>query len=98
MRIPRTINIHGHIWIVEPVSRVILGKGQDGMCYPVTRTIHYYQGLRNQARVATVLHEIRHAYQFESGFTQILDSQAMELDAEGFVGLVLSLLIIKFKN
>lgn len=99
MRIPKSVNVLGHIYkikIIEETGMHVLGH--MGECDYGLREIRIIKNLSEEVSFQVLLHEIRHAYQFESGFAQILDAQAMELDADGFVSLITSLFDLKWKR
>lgn len=98
MKIPKSVNVLGHPYRIKMVDHLGLVVGQTGECDYNLREIRLLKGLNKESTFQVLLHEIRHAYQFESGFTQILDHQAMELDADGFVSLVTSLFDLRWKR
>jgi hypothetical protein len=91
-RIPKSVNVLGHVYKVQWVHQAKLGDHRAHVEYP-TRIIRMDNELNKNPYYAWLyfLHEVRHAYQFESGMTQLLGQQAMELDADGFASFVASL-------
>lgn len=103
MRIPKTVNISGHEYSVKIVSGgqfvgatqkrslQILSNGTMGECEFPTRVIRINKAVTGPLRYMVFLHEVRHGYQFENGWAQLMGPQAMELDCEQFVSFILSL-------
>lgn len=58
--------------------------------YP-NRIIRIAKELTGEMEWSAFYHEYRHAMQFELGWTQIMDRQAMELDCEQFASAMVSL-------
>jgi hypothetical protein len=99
---PKSVNILGHIYKVEYVApeKLRLGRQSDqtivgnfglGECEWPSRVIRLNKTMGKGMMHTTLLHEIRHGFQFESGFTQVLSTQTLEIDADSFVSLVLSM-------
>jgi hypothetical protein len=104
VKIPKKINIMGHEYKIEMTtpkefaglknqdSHVqIMSNGEVGECEYPTRIIRLSKAVIGKLQYYTLLHEIRHAYQFETGLPQIMTHQVLELDAESFVSLISSL-------
>ncbi len=102
MKIPKSVNIMGHEYKIEMVkpSQFRMGKagdvqiasnGQMGECEYPTRVIRLSKAYEGKLLYFTLLHEIRHGYQFEMGYPQLMHGQVMELDCESFVSFVMSL-------
>ena len=93
MRIPKVVNILGHDYKVIWVDPSKLLAGRIAECEFPTRVIRMSLEIKSSKYMAWIcfLHETKHAQQYESGLSQILDSQAMELDAESFVSFITSL-------
>ena len=85
------INVLGHKWSVEYVLEKKLPVGASGLCIFQSRQILILSALPSILAKLTLLHELRHAMQFECGLTNILDNQALELDADSFASFVMSL-------
>jgi hypothetical protein len=101
-KLPKEVNVMGHDYAIKLVApekmqygkqkqAMILSSGAVGECEYPTRIIRLSTLVTGALLYYTLLHEIRHAYQFEAGWTQVLGSQAMELDCEQFTSLVVSL-------
>lgn len=94
--VPKKVNVLGHdyrvVW-VSPEAIKTPGAAAE-MEWParIIRIDRLYRSKRN-AKVAWLylMHEIKHAHQFESGMYQLLDKQALELDADGFSSFISSL-------
>lgn len=97
MKLPKSVNVCGYQYSIKTVKPSELPDGVIGLCNGTKKTILLSKEMKGELLVRTVLHEIRHAYQFESGSSQILTGQAMEIDAEGFAALVYSIFDVKFK-
>lgn len=99
MQLPSKVNVHGHWYRVLVVPERKVPEGGIGYCEWPSRLIHVASELSDYEKLVTFLHEVRHAWQFETGFAhQILDEQAMEIDAESFASLALSVLEPKLKE
>lgn len=92
----------GHVYKVLYVApeKLRLGRQSDqtivgnyglGECEWPSRIIRLNKTIGEGMMHTTLLHEIRHGFHFENGFTQILNEQTLEIDADSFVSLVLSL-------
>ena len=101
-RRPKSVNIMGHKYKVEyvtpenlklgqPLKQSIMGNFGLGECEWPTRIIRLNKTMSSDMVYTTLLHEIRHGFHFESGFTQVLNAQTLEIDADSFVSLALSL-------
>lgn len=92
MKRPKSVNILGHEWKIKYVDEKKLPPRSWGMCTYPDRTIHILNKKMCKTMFSvTLLHECRHAWQFESGFSNILDNQAMEIDADSYASFSLSL-------
>ena len=57
-------------------------EGVLGYCCPATKTIATRKDLKGHELLSTVIHEIGHAIDFESGIFQTLDHTQLEILAE----------------
>lgn len=96
MKLPKRINISGHFYSIKRVKPDAI-PGAVGVCQWPERQILLSTEIDGQMLFTTLLHEIRHAWQFESGFTQILHPQSLEVDADSFASLITSIFTVKFK-
>ena len=87
----KSINILGHSWSVEYVTESKLPHGASGICIFNNRSILILKDMTSMIAKLTLLHELRHAMQFECGLTNVLDNQALEMDADSFASFVMSL-------
>jgi hypothetical protein len=90
MKLPRSLNIHGHTYKIRFAKKGELPNGIEGICIFDDRVLLIERGLPVMRQLHVILHEIKHASQKESGLMQIIDHQAMELDAEAFASLVMA--------
>lgn len=74
-----------------------MNTGEIGSAIYPTRIIKIDNTLSGELLTLTILHELRHAYQFETGLMQILGPQARELDADGFASFLTSIFHLSFK-
>lgn len=95
--IPKTINILGHDWTIEFVDQKKM-QGSIGSTHFPSRKIILSKDLKGSMLRMTFLHEFWHARQFESGWTQIMEPQAMELDCESFASIMTSCFNISIKK
>lgn len=91
--IPKSVNICGHEYQVRWVKQKKLIKGAGAEVEYPARIISIEDSYKKDKKTAWLffLHEVRHAWQFETGAIQILDEQACELDADGFASFITSL-------
>jgi hypothetical protein len=67
----------------------LLANGSLGECEFPTRVIRLNKELIDGKLLEyTLRHELRHAYQFEMGWPQIMGAQLLEIDCESFVSFV----------
>ena len=91
-KVLKSINILGHKWTIDYVDEEKLPPGAAGLCIFQDRKIFILKnGMNAMITRMTLLHEARHAMQFESGLTNVLDNQALEMDADGFASFVMSI-------
>ena len=104
MKIPKSVNINGHNYkvIITTSDKFLSGKhkighveilssGAMGECEFPTRIIRLNKEIKGDLLYYTFLHEIRHGFQFEMGWPQLLSPQVMEIDCETFVSFAMSL-------
>lgn len=94
--IPKKINILGHWYSVSFVDKdkfVFKNDERLGECHWPSRVILISNEIKSNKEFAWLvfIHEYRHGMQYESGMTQILGSQAMEIDADMFASAIESL-------
>jgi len=87
----KIINILGHDYKVTKVPQKRLGEGVIGLCIFESKQILLLNSLTGELLYRTLLHELRHAFQYESGFTQLLHPQSQEIDCEQFASFIVSL-------
>lgn len=93
--IPKKVNVLGHDYqvVIIDQDKFLTQDGRVGECeYPV-RIIRISSDLMSNKEYAWLvfLHELRHAYQYECGDSQILQSQQIEKDADTFASFISSL-------
>ncbi len=91
MKIPKRVNICGHVYSVSIVPASKLGNGEAGVMRYPQRQILIAKELSQEIRWLTFLHEINHAKQYETGMTQIFGKQLCETDCEQFASFISSL-------
>jgi hypothetical protein len=91
MKVPKSVNILGHVYQVKRTPQKKLPENTYGLCEFPTRVIKIANELHGELAWLIFLHECRHAYHWEFGFTQIMHPQVQELDCESFASFVLSL-------
>lgn len=105
MKKPSSVNIMGNaykiLYVVPEKLRygrmkmdfntMLTGNYGLGECEWPTRTIRLNKQLKGDMLSTTLLHEIKHGQQFELGLTQVLNGHSMEIDADSFVSLIVSL-------
>lgn len=87
----KSISILGEIYQLKHVIGLMERDGCEGYCDPHSYTIFVDDSLRrNNKRVyrRVLLHEICHAYAFESGLHEFMSHQACEMFAQSMSGLV----------
>jgi hypothetical protein len=87
----KSVNVLGHDYKITRVSSAKLPINVSAICKLPEREILLDSELKGTMLELVLLHELRHAYHFESGDTQILDHQAQEKDCEQFASFVTSL-------
>lgn len=91
MKIPKSVNVLGHVYPVQIVTEKSLGGEIAGITLFPQRVIKLNKQLVGELRWLTFLHELKHAYDFENGDTQIFDAQAAEKSCESFASFIRSL-------
>lgn len=87
----KSVSILGEIYQLKHVIGLMERDGCEGYCDPHSYTIFIDDSLRrNNRRVyrRVLLHEICHAYAFESGLHEFMSHQACEMFAQSMSGLV----------
>lgn len=97
MKIPKKLNICGHIYKIEFVAKGVMMDGRLGECEHPARVIRILKGIEGYDAFMILLHEIRHAIHFETGLSQVLHPQTQEMDCEIFTSVLTSLFHLKFK-
>lgn len=69
----------------------ILNSGILGECEFPTRIIRLNQELDGKLMLYTLVHELRHGFQFELGWPQIMSQQMLEIDCESSVSFIFSM-------
>ena len=107
MIIPKRIYIGANEWTIQILKRIAFTKFAVshgfspytvGLCDSKDRVISLADGYSPDETLHTLLHEIKHAHQHESGLSQLISNDVMEMDAQGFASLVSGLFEIKFKK
>lgn len=89
----KSINVLGHDYQIRLVDEIKQAPEAGGLCSHPDRIIYISKDclISKEQSLLYLLHELRHAYQFESGTFQVLGRAGAELDAEGFTSFILSL-------
>jgi hypothetical protein len=90
-KIPKQVNILGHVYKVITVKEETLPQGSGAECSFPDRIIRISDSLKGELKWLIFLHEVRHGYHFENGSTQIMHAQVQEMDCEQFASLISSL-------
>lgn len=92
MRIPKNVIVGGHLWkvILVPENKIEDPDTVAHCRYP-QRIITLLDNRTDEIMWMDFLHELRHAFQFEMGYTQIFQSQMAEIDADNFSSFIISL-------
>ena len=99
MRLPKSVNVCGHTYkIIVRKDGTLKIPNAWGTCSPSKKEIEINAAIPKDRIVRVLLHEIRHAYQTESGLSQLLCDELAEVDAEGFASLVTSIFDVKLKT
>jgi hypothetical protein len=92
VKLPKSVNVLGHDYSVTIVDQKKLpSPSTSAICRYPQREIWICKDLGKELRWLNFLHELRHAFQFEAGLTQILTAQMCEVDCEQFASFIQSL-------
>lgn len=91
MKIPKAVNVLGHQYKIKLVSGEDLGQNTAGATFFPQRMILIDKSLHKELLWLTFLHEIKHAFDYENGDTQILTNQTLEKSCDQFASFILSL-------
>lgn len=70
----------------------------DGACCPKSRLIYLDKRIKDQLLDETLLHEIIHAWQFESGISEVTSEEILEVSCAQLSKFLLSIFSIEFKE
>ena len=87
--IPKSVNILGHTYKI--VMTLDLKGNEAGVTQFPQRIIKLHKKLTGEMLWLTFLHEIKHAYDFENGDTQLFHPQVQEKQCEQFASFISSL-------
>lgn len=96
--IPRKFPVLGMVYQVKHVKGFTNKTGLGGLCDASARVITLDSTLTGDELIDTFIHEIVHAFQFESGLAEILDRQALEMNAQSLRAFLRSTFTLKFKS
>jgi len=82
LKLYKKINVNQSKYSIFKAKGLLSANGIYGHCDRDKKVIVIDESLKGEDFNLTLLHEIRHAFQFEYGFSQILSPDTMELDAE----------------
>jgi hypothetical protein len=77
---------------IEIIPDLAETTGHAGECHMLEYIIRIDGTLEGREFFKTLCHEIRHAHHHETGMSEILDHQAMEMDCQSFATLLWSLM------
>lgn len=87
----RDINILGHSYKVFAVSADLLPSNTDGIMHWPERVIHVNDALHGEHRFVTIMHEVEHGRQYESGDINVYSDKEQERRCDAFASFVSSL-------
>jgi len=89
VKIPKAVNILGHNYKI--IMTEDLKQNEAGVTLFPQRIIKLHRKLKGDMLWLTFLHEIKHAYDFENGDTQLFHAQVQEKQCEQFASFITSL-------
>jgi len=89
-KLPKSVNILGHVYQVKIVPQDKLPNGVNGLCEWPTRVISISKDLQGEMAIAVFWHEVWHGVQFENGDMQILHAQVQEKHCDMFSSIISS--------
>lgn len=102
MKLPKTVTVAGVTYTVEVEKDLGETHGLSGYCDRHKKKIvvsgELLQPKRKKDLLHTLIHEIKHAHQYEFGITQAIPSALEEVDAETTATLFCSIFDIRFKS
>ena len=98
MKLPKRIPIGSVMYELRYAKKGELPSDILGRCFPRLKRIIIAPGRPRPEMFHTLTHELKHALQIETGLSQVLDGQAMEMDAEATANLFTSLFNLSFKK
>ncbi len=88
-KIPKSVNVCGHVYKVQISKK--LDADVAGLTTFPTRLIEFSAELEGELRWLTFLHELKHAFDFENGDSQLMHEQTAEKSCEQFASFISSL-------
>jgi hypothetical protein len=98
MNIPSKIFVLYYDYKIIQKDDLNLTTECDGLCDCGNRVIYIQSGMAEERALRTLMHEVIHAYQFEVGLFNILDTQTQELVSETLSGFLCSSFELKLKE
>lgn len=83
----KSFNVYGILY--RHIKTDKLPEGAIGYCCPDTKTIATHPSLKGKALMATILHELDHAKNFEIGLHQTMELSALEVSADAMARIIL---------
>jgi len=90
MKLPKSVQILNSTYKIK-LDKSVRDRNRCGECDLFDKEISLDPDLKGNSLAQTLMHEIIHAYQFESGIMQFMEIQACEMMAESLANLILSL-------
>lgn len=90
-KIPKSVIIGGHKYIIKIVDHTKLKSNEGGLMRYPQRHILIAKELSKELRWLTFLHEVFHGFTYEYGLTQIFGNQLAETTCEQFSSFIQSL-------
>lgn len=90
-KIPKVVNVLGHEYTVELVPASSLGRNTAGLTTYPARKIELDESYTGELVWLVFLHELKHAYDYECGLTQIFTPRELEKECDAFASFISSL-------
>ena len=97
MKIKTRVRIGANIWKIKLIDGLAETQDKRGLCNDDAKVILIEKNLDEKTLVETLLHEIFHACQYETGMYQGCSEQLLEIDAESKARMLAQIFSLKFK-
>lgn len=98
MKLPKRIPVGSTMYELRYAKKGELPEHVMGVCHFKKKMILLCKGQQRSDLIHTLVHELKHALQWESGLSQNLDHQTMEMDAQATASMITSLFNLTFKK